>query len=139
MKPKNFSQQVTIRHTLKVKYLTLFIAIGYSLALVFLSLINLNRVLKVEINASDKTLHFISYGLLFLIWSFYFYTNQKKFDLKWSILLAGALTILGIIIELLQEIFTSYRTFDWWDAVANTIGIMIGLLIFTALKKHLIK
>jgi glycopeptide antibiotics resistance protein len=135
MKPMNFSQQVTTRHTLKVKYFTLFTAIAYSLAIVFFSLINLDRVLKVEINASDKTLHTVSYGLLFLIWSLYFYIKQKHISLRLNFILAWVLVAFGIIIEAIQGLYTSYRTFDWWDAFANTLGVTIAFIICVVLKK----
>lgn len=107
--------------------------------LVFFSLIDLNRVLKVDIHTSDKTLHLVSYSLLFLIWSFHFHIQKRFLNNKQNIILIGILICFGIIIELFQKIFTTYRTFDWWDALANTLGIMIGFIAFTIFKHYLIK
>jgi len=41
----------------------------------------------------------------------------------------------GIIIEVLQLTLTDYRTFDWWDAFANSIGALLGVLAFDFLRK----
>ncbi len=43
--------------------------------------------------------------------------------------------IYGIILELLQSTITTHRTGDFLDVLANTFGILMGLLIFNQISK----
>lgn len=46
----------------------------------------------------------------------------------WPLLLGGlALAAMGLGIEVLQGL-GGQRSFDWWDALANTLGVGVGLL-----------
>jgi glycopeptide antibiotics resistance protein len=41
----------------------------------------------------------------------------------------------GIIIEASQGLFFESRTADGWDIIANSVGILLGWLIFQKIKK----
>ncbi|XGA85186.1 VanZ family protein [Polaribacter sejongensis] len=43
----------------------------------------------------------------------------------------------GIIIEVLQQTLTTYRTGDYKDAIANTVGILLGFIIFNLILKKI--
>jgi VanZ family protein len=53
--------------------------------------------------------------------------NLKKSYSIWKVFII--LVLFGIIIELLQRLLTQYRTMDWKDALANTLGLFIGLML----------
>lgn len=44
-------------------------------------------------------------------------------------------SLYGLFMEFGQEIFTNHRTFDWMDALGNTLGAGVGWLAINVLKK----
>ena len=87
---------------------------------------------EVSINNIDKLYHLIAYFVLSSCWLFSFY---KKPALKYIIVIACI--IYGIIIEVLQDTLTMYRTGDFKDVLANTSGIVLGLLVFNQIFKKI--
>ena len=82
----------------------------------------------------DKLVHIVLNAALIFLWLAYFY---KKEALKewYSLLVILFLAIVyGIIIEISQEHFTTSRTADVFDVVANIVGCLSGLFIFKLLK-----
>ena len=106
-------------------------------ATVFLAILSLSAVPKLNlglgIKAGDKYLHFIAYFGLSLMWYFALKDriNQKIF--KFFVPLA--LIIYGIILEGLQSGLTTYRTGDIYDAIANTAGVIVALVLFNKIIK----
>ena len=57
--------------------------------------------------------------------------------MKSTILVASAVFIYGIIIEILQGALTDYRQADLYDVVANFSGIAVATIFFVlVLKKN---
>jgi len=66
----------------------------------------------------DKLVH----GGMFVVWAVLWllcYPNKSKL-----IILLGMAYGLGI--EFYQQILPFDRTFDWWDAVADSVGVFLG-------------
>jgi len=66
----------------------------------------------------DKLVH----GGLFAVWAVLWllsYPGKAK-----TIIFAGMAYGLGI--EFYQQILPFDRTFDWWDAVADSVGVLVG-------------
>ncbi len=76
---------------------------------------------------NDKISHFIAFAGFTFFWFF----QSSKY---WMIILIA--TIYGIIIEFWQGILPQdfHRSFDWYDALADTIGGIIGLAIYLIFK-----
>lgn len=106
-------------------------------ATIFLAILSLSAIPKLNlglgIKAGDKYLHFIAYFGLSLIWYFALKDriNQKIF--KFFVPLG--LIFYGIILEGLQSGLTTYRTGDVYDAVANTAGVIVALILFRKIIK----
>ncbi|MBT3590803.1 MAG: VanZ family protein [Candidatus Marinimicrobia bacterium] len=83
-----------------------------------------NAYPKVDILNADKFVHTIEYGILgFLL--------IKAFPCDWGIHLIGLIflgSLFGIIDEWYQQ-FTPERFSSMWDALADSLGIIIGVLI----------
>ena len=76
----------------------------------------------------DKYEHIAAYGSL----SFYFGQLISRFKLH--LRYALALFCMGALLEILQGL-TWYRSPDWYDLAANSIGVLLGLLLcLTPLK-----
>lgn len=69
-------------------------------------------------NGADKLEHALAYGSLAL-WFCQIYVDKARVRVLLS------LVAMGIGIEYLQRM-TGYRQFDYFDMLANTIGVMIG-------------
>ncbi len=78
------------------------------------------------------------YAILCIFIALYFIKESKNGLLKArALLLAVVLSIgYGMILEVLQREYASDRLFDWYDALANTIGGLIGVIL---LKLKLVK
>lgn len=106
------------------------IAICITISIAYLSLMKMPKIEVVSINNIDKLYHLFAYFTLSSCWLFSFY---KKPALKFIIIFFCI--IYGIIIEVLQDTITLYRTGDFKDVLANTIGIVLGLLVFNQIFK----
>lgn len=120
--------------TLKAK-IYLFIASGYSLLILILSLVNLNKVEIVKLEASDKVYHTVCYALMSFLWCYYAKLKLKKLKINFTLVLILSISTFGTIIEVLQLTLTNYRAFDWWDVLANFIGIILGIVLFKLSQK----
>ncbi len=79
----------------------------------------------------DKIVHFTFYFGAAISASLCFreQTGGRK-NLKKVLLLTAVLSIIyGIIIEVLQETLTTYRDGNLYDAIANAIGALFGIIV----------
>ena len=82
---------------------------------------------KVDLPGNDKTIHFLFYFVLTLLW--YVALERKYKNRLLKFLIAGASVIYGIIIEILQGVLTQNRQADVYDALANSAGAFLALLV----------
>ncbi len=78
----------------------------------------------------DKVYHLFAYFTLTICWLFTFY---KKPKVKYIVVIACV--FFGIIIEVLQSTTTTYRTGDYLDVIANSIGVVLALTIYNLILK----
>ena len=71
---------------------------------------------------SDKLAHLIAYSILTL-WFANMYRQRSR-----HLLLGVTFIALGMFLELLQGL-TEYRTFSYGDIVANSSGVLLGLIL----------
>jgi len=106
-------------------------------ATVFLAILSLSAVPKLNlglgIKAGDKYLHFIAYFGLSLMW--YFALKDRINEKIFKIFVPLGLIFYGIILEGLQSGLTTYRTGDIYDAMANTAGVIVALILFRKIIK----
>jgi len=106
-------------------------------ATVFLAILSLSAVPKLNlglgIKAGDKYLHFIAYFGLSLMW--YFALKERINEKIFKIFVPLGLIFYGIILEGLQSGLTTYRTGDIYDAMANTAGVIVALILFRKIIK----
>ena len=119
-----------------LKKIALLAATIYSAALIFASLVKPENIPDIDVDYSDKIFHFLAYGLLILLWfsAFFYHFNLKETK---SIVYAAIFSVIfGIIIEVLQYELTTYRSFDVYDVVANTLGVILGVSVLV-IKKYI--
>lgn len=108
---------------------SLVVAIVITITIICLSLLKIPNT-GIKVNNIDKAYHSIAYFVLTLTWLLSFYRKPKK---KYIIVISCI--IFGIIIEVLQSTLTVYRTGDYKDVIANSLGVLLALLIFNIFSK----
>jgi VanZ family protein len=90
-----------------------------------------------QVTLIDKWTHFVMYGgLCFVVWAEY---GRRHDRINWPHALLWATLmpiVMGALIEIIQA-FTGYRSGDWADLVADTIGVALGQLIGIPLAMYL--
>ena len=120
-----------------LKNILLTLALLYTIALAFVSLLSSSNLPAIEVVNADKIGHTIAYGLLGLIW--YIALKALSFSKPLLIAACGAI-IYGIILEVLQGTLTEARMLDKYDIVANCIGVaFISGIIIIRNKTHIKK
>jgi VanZ family protein len=85
---------------------------------------------QIKVTHIDKVYHCIAYFTLTISWLLAYYKKPKK-----KYLIVICCIIFGIIIELLQSKLTNYRTGDYLDVLANSLGVLLALMIFNLISK----
>jgi VanZ family protein len=112
----------------------LLIAIFTTITIAILSLSALPKLnLGFNIKSGDKYLHAFAYFTLSIIWYFVLREKLQKTSIKIIVILS--LIMYGIVLEALQNGFTDYRTADFYDVIANTVGVIIATLLFNNIIK----
>lgn len=117
---------------LALKKWALLLVILYVLALTIASLMSLSGMPSLGLVFEDKIFHSLAYFIFTILLFNYFSSVQIKHALSISALIA---IVYGIIIELLQYTLTTYRMFDVYDAIANTLGAIIAIVLIRSLFK----
>lgn len=105
------------------------IAIIITLTIACLSLIKMPST-NVNVVNIDKAYHSVAYFALGITWLFSYYKKPEK-----KYLIVICCIIFGIIIEITQSVLTNYRSGDYKDAIANSCGVLLALLIFSLFSK----
>lgn len=127
------------KNLLVLKSYSLITTILYSLALAVISLVKFRDIPDYIPSFSDKVLHFLMYGILAFLWII---TFTHKFRLKriYAIVWAGIIAVIfGIIIEVLQGTVTNTRVTDQNDIIANTLGVILVILIIVIKDRIVVK
>ena len=109
-----------------IKRWALPIALLYTVALTFVSLINIGGVPELGSSMDDKIYHVFAYVVF--VWVLHNYFRNTAF--KNTILISVCTAIIyGIILEVLQQSFTVSRVSDPYDVMANVIGVAMGVVV----------
>lgn len=119
----------------EINFLLLPTAVSITLLILILSLVRTESMPKIEVQQADKYFHAIAYFVLNAAWiiTFRFKFNYKK--RKTYVLLLFSILLFGIIIEFLQKTITTYRSFDVYDILANSIGASIFFIVYFISKR----
>jgi VanZ family protein len=117
----------------------LFVAIVYTVLLLVSSLVSLGKISVGSFSPTDKLMHLTAYFGLVVLWKVYFILkNNSKVSFKNNLFkIAGLALGFGMLIEVLQGVFTSYREPDWYDILANAGGVLLAVSIFLFFEKNL--
>jgi len=114
----------------------LSVAVIYTIAITVASLAPTSELPKINYEFADKWAHLLIHAVLFFVWAsgLEMINTSKLTGKTMTYVLLGCFGY-GIIIEILQEVCTTYRNADMFDVVANILGSLLGLLIFLTRRK----
>ena len=95
----------------------------------------LNKIPLFEVKNSDKLIHFTMYfGLMLSMLSSYYKSigNIKNTN---KVVIFFIAVLYGLILEGIQYFFTTDRSAEFADMIANTLGCFIGLLYYPLLLR----
>jgi len=112
------------------------IVLLYGLALTVGSLAKTGGMPELGSSYDDKIYHTLAYTIFTIL----VYNGLRFKSRKSRIFTAVALVIAyGIIIELLQYLFTSYRTLDGYDILANAMGALLAMSMLLVRREMKLK
>lgn len=83
-----------------------------------------------KIEGLDKIVHFLMYAALSFALSRDFYVQKTSFSSVKMVMWAVVIPILyGGLIEVLQENFFPPRSGDWYDWLADSLGVIVSFLL----------
>ena len=113
----------------------LFIAILITVFVAIISLISLKGVHLHKTQNSDKYGHFLTYFILGLSWLNAIKNPFHKIFINYIIIFL--IICYGIILEVLQDVLTTYRQADLFDIIANSAGVIFALILYNLMKKKI--
>ena len=106
----------------KLRFTNVWLTIGFLLAgLVICASLMPNPPDLTHMQGGDKVEHGVAYFIL----TFWFSQIYAKNRVRWTI--GITFILLGVAMEYLQGM-TGYRTFEYADMAANTVGVLCALL-----------
>jgi VanZ family protein len=110
-----------------LKRVFLFAALFWTGIILFFCLIKSSDIPKVNIQNLDKVIHSGFHFVFTILWFLYLkkkFTSSNNFKLL-TFTIIGSF-VLGIAIELMQQYFTTTRSADVFDVLANLFGAFLA-------------
>ncbi|HBO76381.1 MAG TPA: VanZ family protein [Marinilabiliales bacterium] len=89
------------------------------------------KKVPIEIPYFDKAVHFGLFLVLALIMAGLNQTRPNSFH---KLAIPAFAFMYGVFIEIVQSKFTTTRSGDWRDVLADTLGILVGIWLFKKLN-----
>ena len=120
------------KNLLAPKKLWLVLAVLWTLFIAVLCLVSFNKLPTVKLTEADKYVHATFHLVFALLWFGYFQNAISRPLLK---VFLGSL-IYGILIEIMQSLFTQTRQADIKDVAANAFGALLAVAVILIYQKQ---
>ncbi|NNK11617.1 MAG: VanZ family protein [Flavobacteriaceae bacterium] len=111
--------------------------VGWMVGITILSLVSFEdeTSLDLEIPYLDKIVHFTFYFIAAVLGLLFYKSLNERIisNFKRILIFLAALIVYGIIIEVLQSTFTTYRSGEITDVLANSAGALLGTFLIRAI------
>lgn len=111
-----------------LKKISLGAALSWAGFILYLCLIRISELPEIKIQYIDKFIHAFFYFVFSVLWFYalrFYFRKQSRTKLLQIVFVMAFL--FGIAIELFQTFFTTYRTGDVTDVVANSCGAFLAI------------
>jgi VanZ family protein len=110
-------------------------AITWTLAMGVACLVSVSGIPKVAVESADKGVHSIMHFGFTWLWLSYLNTTERVLKERLVLLVVIASLVFGICLEMAQEAFTTNRTAEIRDVMANTVGAIVAGVVWLIWKK----
>jgi VanZ family protein len=117
------------------KQLVLSLAIGWTILIALLCLIQTGDLPHIGVSGIDKYVHFGMHFVYTLLWSYYFIVEHTVTSINKVVLVATSSLLYGVLLEFAQEYFTKTRHADLFDILANGTGAITALCLIAFIFK----
>ncbi|NNC82095.1 MAG: VanZ family protein [Flavobacteriales bacterium] len=107
------------------------LTLGWAAIILFLSALPGRDLPQVDLLHADKLAHLLVYLILQVLIALWLVHVCADTAILTSVVLA---TLYGIAMEAMQHLFFEERFFDWYDALANFLGALLGIVIFKLIR-----
>ena len=113
------------------------LALFWTGIIVFFCLIKSSDIPKIDINNLDKVIHAFFHFVFTSLWVLFFRKQFSRVKISKLLIISFLFSLFfGILIEILQELFTTTRHADLYDIVSNLLGAIIAVIIILLFNKH---
>ena len=119
-----------------LKKIIFALAVGWTGLIAFLCLVKFNDLPSLGLKEADKYVHFTFHFGFTLLWGYYSFLKQKTIKTRKIVITVITSFFYGLLIEMLQELFTETRHADILDVTANLSGAIIAMLLFLFIKRQ---
>lgn len=123
-------------NSLVLKKATFSLALGWTLLIAVLCLLKFTNLPAIRVSEADKYVHFTLHFVFTMLWGYYFWLKLNEIVLKKIVFVVTSSLCYGILIEILQETFTTTRHADIFDVLANFSGALVALVLFVLIKRR---
>lgn len=119
-----------------LKNIYFYLAVIWTGVILFFCLENANNIPQIQIPNIDKVVHATFHFVFTSLWFLYFkktWNSTKNYKLL-AMSFVGSF-LFGITIELMQLYFTTTRSADVFDVLANTTGALLAIISISILNK----
>jgi len=130
-----------VNHTknlLVLKKIFFWAALFWTGIILYFCLIKSSEIPQIDIDIPnlDKLVHAFLHFIFTLLWFFYFKKKIGSLKIHELLLMSLVLSfVFGIAIELMQEFFTTTRTADVFDVIANLSGASLAVIAIVFINK----
>jgi VanZ family protein len=119
------------------KKIYFYSAIFWSGLILYLCLENADNLKEITIPNFDKVIHIVFHFVFTILWFLYLKKKLNSLNNFKTLSMALVLSfIFGIIIEVLQEFFTTTRSADIFDILSNVLGSLLGVILINLLNRN---
>ena len=120
-----------------LKQIVFWIALFWTGVVLFLSLVQADKIPAVNIQNLDKVVHAFFHFVFTSLWILFFKTQIKDPDSYKPYVISFLFSVLfGITVEMLQGQYTTTRKEDALDVLANLVGATLAVFSFILYFKN---
>jgi len=119
------------------KQIFLYSALIWSGLILYLCLKNANEIRQINIPNFDKVIHVVFHFVFSTLWFLYFkkrWIKRTSYQLLTFCLFCSF--VFGIAIEFMQQYFTTTRTADVFDVLANLFGAFLAAILIILVNAY---
>jgi VanZ family protein len=112
-----------------------FLSFTWALSILLLSATPGKELPSIDLAHIDKFFHALVYGILAVL----LFLSFKRLGIESLFAVVVIVSAYGFLMEWMQGTFFEGRFFDVMDGIANTIGAILGIVIFERLDRTFLK